>query len=152
MKVYIALPISGHAYEDIREVFSHLSDTFKFFGYEVLSPMTAKGVLRNELEFRSHGYDNPVCTNHAIFERDKWMVSNCDIIFVYLKGGGDISIGCMMELAWASLLGKHSIVVMGGDGSIYNHAFVLEAADIIFHETREALDYMKQLIEGKLGG
>lgn len=149
MKVYIALPISGRAYEEVHLLCSYLSDMFKMLGYEVLSPMTAKGILRNELEFRSHGYDNPVCTNHAIFERDKWMVSNCDVIFIDLWHDETISIGCMMELAWASLLGKHSVVLMNPKTPAYNHAFVLEAADIVFHTIGDALDYMGELIRGE---
>lgn len=112
--------------------------------------MTGKSYLRNEIEFKAHGYaDNPPSTNHAIFERDKWMVSTCDIVFVDLIGTKSISIGCIMELAMGALLGKHTVVAMEEDNP-HRHAFVLEAADIVYPNLVEALYYMEKLIHGSL--
>ena len=149
MKIYLALPISGRGYDDVVEDIFMLKKILENIGYEVLQPMTAKGYLRTEVEFKAHGYDNPVSTNHAIAERDKWMVQQSDIILMDLSQAKSISIGCMMELAWGALLGKHTIVVMG-EGNPHRHAFVIEAADIIFSNTDAAIGYLRLLKSGKM--
>jgi len=149
MKIYLAGPISGKGYDEVINSYKKKTNILEIAGYEVLCPMTGKTYLRNEIELRASGYTNfPVSTNHAIFERDKWMVSNCDIILADLSNSGDrISIGTMMELAWASMLGKHTIIILPKD-NIHNHAFVLEAADIIFETEIEAFKYLDDLGKG----
>ncbi len=149
MKIYLAGPISGKGYDEVVNNYKSEADTLSLFGYEVLCPMTGKAYLRNELVLREKGYDNvPVATNHAIFERDKWMVSNCDVVLANLSNSGDrISIGTMMELAWASILGKHTVIILPKD-NVHRHAFVLESGDIIFETETEALNYLESLAKG----
>lgn len=149
MKIYLAGPISGKAYNEVVELYKAKSYVFSMMGYDVLCPMTGKTYLRNEIEFKASGYEQfPVSTNHAIFERDMWMVSNCDIILADLSNSGDrVSIGTMMELAWASLLGKHAIVILPKE-NIHRHAFVLESADIVFETLDEAKKYLLDFITG----
>jgi len=148
MKIYLAGPISGRGYDEVVGLYVEKSKIFNGLGYDVLCPMTGKTYLRNELQFKSQGYNNPVSTNHAIFERDKWMVSNCDIVLADLSNSGErVSIGTMMELAWASILGKHTILVLPEE-NVHNHAFVLEAGDIIFNAFDEAKKYLTDLILG----
>ena len=116
------------------------------FGYTVLSPMLSKDEMRNELEFRATGYKGPSTTNHAIFERDKWMVKSCDILYANLWGAGSrTSIGCMMEMAWASAFGKHIVLTMPMDDNPHQHAFVLEAAHVYYEFETAAEDYLKRL-------
>jgi nucleoside 2-deoxyribosyltransferase len=149
MIIYLAGPISGKSYDEVVSLYKDKSNFLNEVGYEVLCPMTGKTYLRTELKFRESGYDGfPVSTNHAIFERDKWMVSNCDIILADLSNSGDrISIGTMMELAWASLLGKHTLIILPKD-NVHKHAFVLESGDIVFETLEEANKYLIDLIKG----
>lgn len=149
LKIYLAHQVSGLDFETVVSYFETTARELESFGFDVLAPMTAKGYLRTEREFRPHGYGNPVSSNHAIFERDQWMVRQADIVFVNLDGMTEPSIGCTMELAWASLLGKHTIVVMAPDNP-HQHAFVLEAADIVFGVFEDAMDYLFLLINGDM--
>jgi nucleoside 2-deoxyribosyltransferase len=111
--------------------------------------MTGKSYLRTELEFKSNGYGNPVSTNHAILSRDKWMVGQCDIFLCDLTYARErVSIGAMMELAWANLLGKHTVVVMQSENNIHRHAFPLEASDVIFETMEDATAYLLKLARG----
>ena len=74
------------------------------------------------------------------------MVQQADIVFADLTpANGVVSIGTMFELAWASQLNRHTVVAME-DGNIHQHAFVLEAADIIFSTAGEAVTYLKSLL------
>ena len=147
MRIYLAGPISGNGYEETVALFEAKIVPLEAAGYEVLHPMLGKSELRNEVEFRAHGYENPVSTNHAIVERDCWMVQSVDIVFADLSAATRVSIGTCFELAWASLLGKHTVVVLPESGP-HQHAFVLEAADIVLHSVAEALAYLVQ-ISGK---
>ena len=145
MKIYLAGPISGKGFDEVVNLYNDKISMFGGWGYDVLCPMTGKSYLRTELEFKSHGYGFPVSTNHAIFERDKWMVSQSDIVFADLFDSGDrVSIGTVSELAWASLLNKHTISVIP-ESNIHNHAFILEASDIVFPTRGDAYKYFQDL-------
>lgn len=149
MKIYVAHQISGLSYAEVFDYYTWAKLSFGEMGYEVLCPMTAKGFLRNQVEFKSHGYNNPVSTNHAIFERDKWMVTNCDVLYCDFTGSEHALVECLFELGWASMLGKHTVTVVP-KGNIHEHAFVMEASDIIFKNACDAVNYLKYLIEGKI--
>jgi len=143
-KVYLAGPISGQSYDDVVAVINKKKSYLENLGYTVLNPMTAKKAIRTEIKLRSSGYGNPESTNHAIFERDRWMVENTDIIFVDFSSAEErVSIGSCMEMAWGSILGKYIVAVIP-KGSVHEHAFVLEAADIVYETTEEALNYLEQ--------
>ncbi len=149
MKIYLAHPISGMEYDEVVRYYEDMKNLLKGeYGYEVLTPMTAKGYMRTEKSLRAVGDENPVSTNHAIFEHDKWMVNTCDVMLCDLSEKNGFAIGCTMELAWASLLGKHTVLILPDD-SPYRHAFMLEAADIVFKTLNEAKEYLKYLITSR---
>ena len=149
MKIYLAHPISGLSYSEVVGYYRSLSNFLSCGqGWEVFCPMTAKGHLRNEIEFKVYGYDdNPTSTNRAIVARDHWMVSQADVVHVDLQGSGQVSIGCISELAWAFHMRKHVVLVMGKD-NVHRHAFTLEMADIIFPTLSDSKDYLIKLING----
>jgi len=150
MKIYCAHPISGQTWEQVMEYYTDIESDLSGIGYEVLHPMIGKDALRNEVgeKFKPADYrSTPVASNHAIFTRDMWMTSQCDVFYLNLLDCSNISIGCMMELAWAAQLRKHVIVVMQHD-NIHRHAFVLEASSIIFETEIKAFTYLIELIEG----
>lgn len=145
MRIYLAGSIQGKGYDEVMNNIRFVKNPLISYGYEVLHPMLGKSYLRNEVQFKAEGYVYPVSTNHAIFNRDKWMVSYADIILANLLNADRVSIGTMMELAWASLLNKHILVVMEKD-NIHRHAFVLEASGTIFEDMQSAIKYLGELI------
>lgn len=144
MILYLAHPITGLSYDEVMDYYNVTESKLRYMGYETLCPMRGKQYLRNEREFRSDGYQHPVSTNHAIVERDAWMLAQSDIVLCDLTGTESISIGCTMELAWAYWLRKHTILVLSGDNP-HRHAFVLECADIVFETMQDALVYLSDL-------
>jgi len=148
MKIYLARPISGQSFEEVQDYYDQTKEYLTDMGYDVLSPMTGKQELRTELEFKAQGYDNiPVATNHAIYNRDQWMVRQSDMVYANLmSSNGRVSIGAMMEIAWAAMLGKHVIVAMEKD-NIHQHAFVLEAAGTIFNNHEDVINYLVNFSE-----
>lgn len=146
LKIYLAHPISGNS---LNEIFSYYSDAVRDLGaiFKIFCPMIGKDYVRNELKHKAEGYKNPASTNHAIKERDKWMVQNSDIVVIDFTDSKIVSIGCCMELAWADMLGKHTIVILEED-NIHRHAFVLDCADIVFNTQEEAVKYLLELSRG----
>jgi len=150
MKIYLAGPISGKSYDEVINKFNTWSYLLSDMGYVVLNPMSGKGylsdVVKLEPTFKKEDIDDiPTASDHFIFKRDKWMVQQCDIILADLSTSNRyVSIGTMMELAWASMLGKHTITIMRDD-DIHNHAFVNEASDVIFRNIVDAIDYLRDL-------
>lgn len=149
MKIYIGGRISGLSYEVASAYFNETKEALEKMGYYVFAPMTAMNSIRTDIKLRAEGYGNPTSTNHAIFERDKWAVTQADVFYLNLSLATDfVSIGGAMELAWASILGKHTVVVMQKD-NIHRHAFILEGADIVYETHEEAMDYLDKLIHQK---
>ena len=145
MKIYLAGAISGETYEDVVEKIEAKKYALQLMGYKILNPMTAKKAIRTEIKLKSHGYGNPESTNHAIFGRDRWMVEQADILLVDLRDTPDrASIGSCFEMAWGFAANKHIVLVMEKE-SIHQHAFVLEAADIVFETMAEAYLYLEAL-------
>jgi len=145
LSIYLAGPITGQTGEGVVSRYEEKIAILSDFGYMVYQPMLGKMNLRTEATFKSGGYDHLIANDHAIFQRDHWMVSLVDVVLVDLSTSEDhISIGTMMELAWASHLGKHVILVMPND-NVHNHAFVRQAATIHFQTLDNAYDYLKEL-------
>ena len=150
--IYTVGPISGLSYEEVVSRYQKLTKELEELDFNVLCPMSGKKFLRNEIEFKAHGYDDhPMSTNHAIMTRDRWMLDQSDIILADLSNSGDrVSIGSMMELAWAYDTKKWVIGVIPKD-NIHNHAFVLEACGTIVPTIEDALDMLRAFKAGARG-
>lgn len=144
LRIYCVHPISGLSADDVFNYYDRTMKALTSFGYDVMIPMFGKDSLRTELKFKSHDYRSPLTMNHSIFGRDKWMCTSSDIIYANFLGTGHVSIGSMFELAWGNIQNKQVIVVMDKE-NIHQHAFVLEAATIVFETEQEALDYLNKL-------
>lgn len=151
MKIYLACQITGKSYEQVSEYLDKAKERLTKAGYEVLSPLTGKDYLRTGKgdPLPATGFTHYASTNHAIFERDKWMVSLSDVVFMNIGDMPRVSIGMMMELAWGSLLGKLTILALDPNNEVYKHAFIYEAADVICPTEEQALIYLEKLAGDK---
>jgi len=149
-KIYLAHPITGLPGVEVCKYYRYLSSRLNALGYHVMHPLTAKGDLVGENNIKPHGYKvNSLTRDHAIQKRDSWMVKQADVVLVDLTNSASVSIGCVSELAYASVGGKHTVVVMEED-NIHMHAFVLQEADVIYRTLDEAVEYLVKLINHTL--
>jgi len=150
MKIYLARPITGHAADEVIEYYQITANILRDIGYEVFHAMCAKTYLHGDLDVKAKGYDwFPLSTDHAIVKRDHWMTSQCDVLFVNLLNCKRVSIGTCFEMSWAHHMGKHIVLVMDKQ-NIHQHAFVLEAADVIYEDYNCALDYLNKLAKNQI--
>ena len=147
LKIYCAHAITGLTGTQVFGYYRYITDELRILGYTVFQPMVNKGAMVSEKKFTAGNYksNNPSVTNKAIKHRDCWMVQQTDVVLMDFTGTKVASIGCVSELAWADLLGKHTVTIMD-ESNIHNHAFVLEESDIIFTNLEDALVYLKKLI------
>jgi hypothetical protein len=147
MKLYLAHQISGLTGIEVIKYFESLFNDLKLY-YTILSPMNGKmGLFKNQNDLCiSSGYADPICNDHSVFQRDIWMVQQADVVLTDFTGTTNASIGCSMELAIASFLNKHTVVVLP-QHNIHNHCFITEAADIIYPTLNQAKEYLIDLIK-----
>ena len=129
-KVYLAGPITGKSWEQSeswRDRFKQaLADTAPHIhGY---SPLREKGFLINEKEI-SDSYDGTLfSTQRAIMSRDFFDVKTSDALVANLTGATIISVGTVMEIAWAYQLRIPCIIISemenGSIKNIHSHSMV----------------------------
>lgn len=124
--LYLAGPITGLSYGGTTtwrgEVAKELGDAL-----ECLSPMRGKDYLLQETTVPDSYEDKILSSQRAIFCRDMWDCMRCDIVLVNLLGATHVSIGTVMEIAWATSQKKPIILVMEEAGNIHEHAMLREA-------------------------
>ncbi len=142
--VYLAGPMTGMPVEQVigwrQEARRKLSEA----GFTVLDPSRGLMFLKPEETVKDAYEDETTENKHVVFERDKFDSTRADILVVNLLNSKRISIGTMMEVAWANLSGRFVVVVMEKEGNPHMHAFVREAASIRFQNTEDAIDYVIQ--------
>ena len=143
-KIYCVHPISGSTPEEVFNYYDTTQKQLTNMGFDVLTPMYGKGDIRTANLFKTDNHEGPVTNKHAIFGRDKWMVKQADILYANFLGATKASIGGCFELAWGCNDHKQIILVMEKD-NIHQHAFILEAATIIFETEIEALTYLEKI-------
>ena len=150
MKIYLAHPITGLTYDQVMDYYLPTVEQLRAAGWEVLYPMLGKEYLRTEKgPLKPAGFNvGAFSTDHAIVQRDRWMVQQADVVYANLSGVDKVSIGTVSELAWASIIGKYVVLVMEA-GNVHHHAFVLEAAGVILPTHEDALAYLTRLGKGK---
>lgn len=146
---YIVGPISGLKGPEVRAHFGHRARVLRDMGYSVLNPVAGKKWLTLDEgdELAASGYDHPISTDQAIYQRDQWMCLKADIIVADLRDAKYTSIGSCFELAWASQAGKQIVIIGLTDDHPMNHAFVKQAGSVFFDTEAEALTYMQDFLD-----
>lgn len=152
--VYLAGPISGLGYDaamDWREIAAR---DLELYGIKGLSPLRAKEYLRHvtgDIGFSAtcaeYGSLSPLSGPRGIMTRDRFDATRCDVLLVNLLGAKKVSIGTMMELAWADLKRTPIVAAMEADGSNpHEHAMVTEAIGFRCVSLAEALHVTRSIL------
>jgi hypothetical protein len=144
--VYLAGPITGLSYEgctDWRELAIKELGIAEITG---LSPMRAKDYLKDE-SFVGDEYQNTVLSSsRGIITRDRWDTTRCDLILVNFLGAEKVSIGTVMELAWADAFRTPSIVVIEPEGNPHDHSMIREITGFRVETLEEGLHTAKAIL------
>lgn len=143
--VYLAGPITGLDFRGATswrdQVNVELSDT----SIRTLSPMRGKQYLLNELSIADHYESQVMSTLKAINTRDYYDVRRADAILVNVLGAKKVSIGTVMEIAWARAFNIPVVLVME-KGNIHSHGMLQYACGYEVETLEEGIAVLKALL------
>lgn len=150
-RVYLAGPISGLDYNAATDWREDVTEHLARYGIQGMSPMRCKSYLADLQDLGAEDITaNPrnVCSSpRGIMTRDRYDCTNCDVLLVNFLGAERVSIGTVMEIAWADLCRTPIVVAMEED-NIHKHAMVSEAIGFQVPTLEEAVDIVKGILIG----
>ncbi|MEO5867253.1 MAG: hypothetical protein ABIS14_12830 [Sphingomonas sp.] len=152
--VYLAGPISGCSYEGATDWRERAMCQLAEAQIKGLSPMRAKEYLKGvggDVGFSStceeYGHLSPLSGPRGIMTRDRFDATRCNVLLVNLLGAAKVSVGTVMEIAWADLKRTPIVVAIEADGSNpHEHAMVNEAIGFRCASLDEACDVTKAIL------
>jgi nucleoside 2-deoxyribosyltransferase len=135
--VYLAGPISGESFDAAEEWRLRIKRALSP-DIDAFSPLRAKVYLSQERQLADSYENYPLSSKRGIFTRDHFDSKRCDLLFVNMLGAKRVSIGTVMEIAWAHAYDKPIVLVME-QGNIHEHAMLNEACPFRVDTLDEAL-------------
>jgi hypothetical protein len=135
--LFLAGPLTGVSYGNALDwrkyVESKLPDDVIAF-----SALRGKGHVTKELVLKDTYPEHLLSTPQGTITRDRYDVSRCDALFVNFLNSDRVSIGTIMEMAWADAWRIPIILAMEAR-NIHDHAFVRQVAGFITRDLDEAI-------------
>lgn len=141
--VYLAGPITGLSFAGCTEWRDAAVGRLAEDGVKGLSPMRAKEYLAHLTTISGHGREyahlGVFATPRGVMTRDRFDCTRCDILLVNLLGAKAVSIGTVMEIAWADGRRIPIVVAIEKEGNPHEHMMVNEAIGFRVETLDEAL-------------
>lgn len=124
--VYLAGPITGCTFDGCTDWRNEAIRKLQTFGITGLSPMRAKDYLKNEKEITGC-YENTVMScQRGVTTRDRFDCMRCDVLIVNMLGAKKVSIGTVLEIAWADSKRTPIIYISEAEGNPHEHPMINE--------------------------
>lgn len=151
-RVYLAGPIAGATYDGCTEWREQVKTALADVGVYAYSPMRAKERL-SEFQVMGYEYDtidgqkSPMTSARGITTRDRNDCMKCDALFVYLLGQTErVSIGTVMEVAWADSQRIPIVLVIEDEGNIHDYPILRECVGFRTPSIDEAIAITKAVL------
>jgi len=142
---YLAGPISGLSYNDSIAWRTTIQKQLADVGIVGMSPLRHTEYLQSESDIKDSYENHVLSSKKGIFTKAYFDCSQCDVLLVNMLHAKTVSIGTVMEIAWAYSFNKPIILVMDKD-NIHNHAMIHEARPLIVKNMNEAFDTVVSLL------
>lgn len=151
-RVYLAGPITGLRYAEGQSWRDHAQNELGRVGIEAFSPLRSKAYLNTvdgPLTASCDGYDvlGVLSSKRGIMTRDRWDATRCDVILVNLLGAKSVSIGTVMEIAWADAVRTPIVCAIEPEGNVHEHAMIQEALGFRVPTLDEAIQVTRAILE-----
>jgi hypothetical protein len=149
--VYLSGPIAGLTFEEAESWRSYV----RRVGPEnctYLDPLRAKEFLKGTgpltRETQKPFSVHPLVSDRGITARDHWDTQRADILLVNLlpAQAGKLSIGTVMEVAWAHAYKKPVICAIDLEGELAKHPIFREACDFVVPTLNQAVEILDALV------
>lgn len=140
-RIYLAGPITSFTENQAstwrKTVTNHLSK----FNIECFSPMRdTKSLPENTPICGKTEYGCAFTSSKGVMSRDFFDVKRADLVFVNFLGSKQVSVGTVMEVAWAWQMQKPIVVVADKDDYHVNHLMMKEAISVQVSTISEGMD------------
>jgi len=149
--IYLAGPISGLDFEESADWRQYVLERLDP-QIEGLSPLRKKEYLKGQGVLSGQFPDWPLSTQRGIYARDRFDCHRADVVLVNFldlatddNGKQRVSIGTVMEIAWAAQNNTPVVLIMEPD-NIHDHPMVREACPFIVHDLDEAIELVHALL------
>ena len=149
--IYLAGPISGLNFEESTDWRQYVMDRLDP-AIEGLSPLRKKQYLKNQGDLIGSYEKWPLSTQRGIYARDRFDCHRADVVLVNLldlatndNGSQKVSIGTVMEIAWAAQNNTPVVLIME-EGNIHHHPMLMEACPFVIDNLAEALELTEDIL------
>jgi nucleoside 2-deoxyribosyltransferase len=147
-RVYLAGPITGLNYAGATDWRGYAITKLK--PVAGLSPMRAKEYLVSLPKISGTGEEyahmGPLSTPRGVMTRDRFDATRCDVLLVNLLGAQAVSIGTVMEIAWADLSRIPIVCAIEESGNPHEHMMVNEAIGFRVRSLDEAIQVTRAIL------
>jgi hypothetical protein len=150
MMVYLAGPITGCDYDGCTDWRDGIKAELARYAIMGVSPMRGKeylkaiGVISGTGEEYAHL--GPISLPRGVMTRDRWDATRCSVLLVNFLGASRVSIGTVMEIAWADLSRIPIICVIEDDGNNpHEHMMIAEAIGYRVKSLSEAVHIVRAM-------
>lgn len=148
--VFLAGPLTGVPYKDALKWRSYVEAKLP---EEIIafSGLRGKTYLSNEQVLKDAYPEHLLSTAYGTVTRDRYDVCRCDALLVNLLDTEErVSIGTIMEMAWADVRRIPIVLAMEETGNIHDHAFVRQVAGFITTTLDEAIQAIVDVLTTKV--
>lgn len=146
--VYLAGAITGCSYEGATSWREHAVKRLDDLGVSGASPLRGKDYLSHldDIQDDTAAEINDLMSGpRGIMTRDHYDCTRSQVLLANLKGASRVSIGTVMEVAWA-WHERIPVVVVRDRGDMHEHAMLNEASDFIVDDLDEAIHLIGLLL------
>ncbi len=145
--VYLAGPVTGQSYEGCSSWREYAAHALKrSAGVQVWSPIRAKPWLEAERDIRQSYDDFAISTGKAITERDRYDCTHADCVLANVLGATRVSLGTVMEIAWADAARVPVVLVMEKSGNPHEHAMLLECCAVVVYNLESGIEAVRAFV------
>jgi nucleoside 2-deoxyribosyltransferase len=146
--VYLAGGITGLTFDEAVGWREEAEKKLAKYGVEVISPLRGKKYLKEiagENTLKDHYENKAMSTSKAITCRDRNDVMRSGALLVNFLKCPRVSIGTVMEIAWADIFRVPTVVVMERD-NLHRHSMILESVGFVTEDLDEGIDLIGRIL------
>lgn len=143
--VYLAGPITGISYGNATDWRHWFADALPT-SIEAFNPLRGKDYLRHEVEIKAEYKNVALSCARGITTRDYYDVRRADLVVVNLLGASKVSIGTVMEIAWAKAFQIPVILIIEEKDNVHDHPMIQESVGFRVNTLEEAIWLTKVIL------
>ncbi len=149
--VYLAGAITGLTFDSAEDWRAMARADLAAAGIKALSPLRGKEYLRGipalTADCKGYGDINVMSSPRGIMTRDRYDAMRCDVLLVNLLGADRVSIGTVMEIAFADAVRTPIVMAIEPSGNPHEHAMISEAVGFRVPTLEGALHVVKAIAD-----